>query len=56
MRAALMTATHEAHIDLFEREERDQAARAGSDSWLVVIRAFFFLVAGMLLISLFTTV
>lgn len=56
MREALMTAANEAYADHFEDAQRSKPARAGFDGWLTAVRAFFFLIAGMLLISLFTTI
>lgn len=56
MREALMTAANEAYAEHFDEGRRKQPVRAGFDGWLTAVRAFFLLVAGLLLISLFTMV
>lgn len=51
-----MTRVNETYADHFHGEHRQDAVRSGFDGWLTAVRAFFFLIAGMLLISFFTTI
>lgn len=56
MREAVMTAANEAYADRFEEECRKQASNSEFDGWLTAVRAFFFLILGMLVISVLTTI
>jgi hypothetical protein len=57
MRETLMTAANKAYAERYRVELRPgKPARSGFDGWLVAVRAFVFLIAGMLVISLATVI
>lgn len=56
MRETIMTAANEAYAEHFRVDREAERERGGFDGWLVAIRAFVFLVAGMLAVSLVTVI
>ncbi len=56
MHERLLTSANEAYAKHFQVEVPAEPERMGFDGWLVVVRAFTVLIAGLLVISVITVI